>query len=171
MLAEAVKHTQGKNVRIEWTQESVQFPAPSVAIVTSRTLETTSQTSIYRYLTVLQRSGSGWQVRAAQSTRELELTARVPLAIAGALDDYAGNYQTRQGALLRVVVRDGRLMLIEPSGLEIALDPVGPGLFEFDRVWIGTGVVRLMFARDAGGKVASFSRLVVGVVNTFARVR
>lgn len=94
MLAEAVKHTQGKNVRIEWTQESVQFPEPSVAIVTSRTLETTSQTSIYRYLTVLQRSGSGWQVRAAQSTRELELTARVPMAVAGALDDYAGNYQT-----------------------------------------------------------------------------
>jgi hypothetical protein len=172
MLAQAATHTDGAKVGIEWADEAVQFPEPTVAIVSSRVTEMAAgyPSSVYRYLTVLRRFGSDWQVAAAQSTRELRLTPPVPVAVAGTLSDYAGVYRTPKGFNLRIAAGDSRLLLIEPSGKEIPLIPVGPGLFEFERLSMGNGQVRMMFARDASGKVVSFSRLLVGTVNTFTRI-
>lgn len=172
MLAEAATHTDGGNVRIQWADEVVQFLEPTVAVVSSRVTESAdgSPASVYRYMTVLRRVGGAWLVAAAQSTREVHLSAPVPVAVAGALRDYAGVYRTPNGLSLRVAASDARLMLIEPSGKEIPLIPVGPGLFEIDRLSLGNGLVRMMFARNGSGRVVSFSRLLVGSVNTFARI-
>jgi hypothetical protein len=47
---------------------------------------------------------------------------------------------------------------------------VGPGLFEFRTLSPSNGVVRMAFARDAGGRVTSMTRLLNGVANVFPRV-
>ncbi|HEU0080360.1 MAG TPA: hypothetical protein VFQ76_22115, partial [Longimicrobiaceae bacterium] len=124
----------------------------------------------YRYLTLLQRDGAGWRVAAAQSSRELALTPRVPAAAAGALADFAGSYSTPRGAALRVLARDSVLVLVEPSGLEIPMEPIGPGLFEFGYVSLGNGIVRFSFPRDAAGRVTALVRLLPGSLTTFPRI-
>lgn len=169
-IAEAATHLRGKNLLIEWLDEAVQFPEPSIAIVTSRVRETAGPVGVYRYLTVLRRSGQDWTVAAAQSTRELALTPRVPESVAGALADYAGNYQTPKGGVLPVSVRGAGLLLVEPDGLEIPLDPVGPGVFEFTKLSLGNGLVRIVFVRDNTGRITGMTRLLVGAVTTFPRL-
>ena len=172
MLVEAASHTTGSRLRAEWVEETVRFATPMVALVTSRVTETAGSTaSTYRYLTVLERHGKGWRVTAAQSTRELAFTPRVPVTAAGSLGDYAGRYRTPRGAALQVVVRDSALALIEPSGLESRMEPVGPGMFEFAHLLLSNGIVRFVFTRAATGQVTALSRLVNGEVTTFPRIR
>ena len=170
MMAQAATHLRGKDLSIEWLEETVQFPEPSIAIVTSRVREAAGPVGVYRYLTIMRRTGQDWMVAAAQSTRELSLTPRVPAAVAGALADYAGRYQTPKGAVLTVSVRGAALLLVEPEGREIPLEPVGPGVFEFDRLSLGNGLVRIVFTRDGNGRVTGMTRLLVGAVTTFPKL-
>lgn len=170
MLVEAASHTQGKEMDIEWGDELVQVPEPTIAIVTSRVKETAGPTNVFRYVTILHRQGKEWRVAAAQTTRELDLTPRVPIARAGTLSDYAGSYLTPKGAVLRVVAHDAGLALVEPSGKELPLEPVGLGIFELDRLSLSNGLVRIVFLRDETGKVVSMNRLLSGAINSFARM-
>lgn len=170
-LAQAAQYAGMGRLGMEWGEESVRLAAPSALVLTARVTETEGQTvTSYRYLTVLQRSGDGWRVAAAQSTRELVFTPRVPVAAAGALADYAGGYRTPRGGTLQVVVRDSALGLVEPSGKELPLEPVGPGLFEFRELSPANGIVRFVFTRDSAGRVAALVRLIPGHVNTFPRI-
>lgn len=171
MLAAMATQTRGARLEVGWADETVRMMAPAVALVTSRVTESDGLTvSRYRFLTLLQRDGAGWRVAAAQSARELALTPRVPAAAAGALADFAGAYRTPRGAALRVVARDSALVLVEPSGLEIPMEPVGPGLFEFNYVSLGNGIVRFSFPRDSAGRVTALVRLIPGTVTTFPRI-
>lgn len=171
MLAVIGTHVNGRRLVMEWADESVRLVSPSVAVATTRVTETDGPVAtVFRYLTTMERTADGWRVVAAQSTRELEFTPRVSAAQAGPLADYAGAYRTPRGATLRVEVRDSALALIEPSGTEIPVEPIGPGLFEFRTLSPSNGVVRLAFARDAGGRVTSMTRLLNGMANVFPRI-
>lgn len=172
MLAQAATHVNGGRLSMEWAEEAVRLTSPSVAVATTRVTETDgpAATATYRYLTVLERAGAGWRVSAGQSTRELVYTPRLNAAAAGPLGDYAGGYRTPRGATLRVEVRDSALALIEPSGTELRMEPIAPGVFELAGLSPLNGVVRLVFARDADGRVSSLSRLVNGAANTFPRI-
>jgi hypothetical protein len=143
-----------------------------VAIATTRSTETdgAAATSSFRYLTVMERTADGWRVSAAQSTRVLAFAPTLPAAQAGDLAAYIGGYRTPRGATLRVEARDSALALIEPSGTEIRMEPIGPALFEFRALSPLNGIVRLVFMRDADGRVTAMTRLVNGAVNTFPRI-
>lgn len=170
MLAGAAAHQGG--VGMEWADEAVHpLAAPAVRVATGRVRETIGPTvNVFRYLTVLERGEGGWRVGAAQSTRVAELTPRVSAERAGPLGDYAGEYRTPRGGVLRVVARDSALVLVEPSGAELPMEPIGPGLFEFGRLSPLNGIVRFVFTRDPAGRVAAMSRLISGEVTTFPRV-
>ena len=169
-LAEATSHTTGSEVSVRWADEVVRGLAPAAVVVTSRVTETVGPTSTaYRYLTVLERGASGWRVVAAQSTREAVFAPRAYAATAGELADYAGAYRTPRGLALRVVQRDSALALIEPSGRELRMEPIAPGLFEFTALSPANGVVRLLFTRDGAGRVTALSQLVPSGVNAFPR--
>jgi hypothetical protein len=171
MLAAIGAHVNGSRLVMEWSDESVRLASPSVAIATTRVTETDGPVSaVYRYLTTMERTADGWRVLAAQSTRELAFTPRVSAAQAGPLADYAGAYRTPRGATLRVEVRDSALALIEPSGAQIPIEPIGPGLFEFRTLSPSNGVVRIAFARDTAGRVTSMTRILNGVANVFPRI-
>ena len=170
MLAQAATHVDGAALRIGWAEEAVRLPVPGVAIATSRVTEAAGpRTTVYRYLTVLERGAAGWRVSTAQSTREAEFTPQVSAAAAGPLADYAGEYRTPRGGVLRVVVRDSTLGLIEPSGQELPMVPIGPAVFEFRSLSPTNGIVRFVFPRDGAGRVTSMLRLVPGEVNSFPR--
>jgi hypothetical protein len=172
MLRESASHTAGARLRLEWAEEAVQAAAPGLAVVTTRVTESEgTNTQSFRYLTTLVRHGAGWRVAAAQSTRIAGFTPRVPATTAGRLADFVGDYRTPRGAVLRIVAQDSALALIEPSGAELRIEPVGPGLFEFTELSPSNGIVRFAFTRDASGAVVAFSRLVPGAVNTFPRIR
>lgn len=172
MLAQAVTHTNGGRLAMEWAEDAVRLASPSVAIATTRVTESDgpAATTTFRYLTVLERAGTGWRVSAAQSTRELVSTPRLSAAQAGPLGDYVGGYRTPRGATLRVEARDSVLALIEPSGAALRMEPIAPGMFELGELSPLNGVVRMVFMRDASGRVASLSRLVNGAVITFPRI-
>jgi hypothetical protein len=171
LLADAARHTKGREVKITWADEAIRPVGSNVALVTSRVTEVVGPTaSVYRYVTVLERRGADWRVTAAQSTRELAFTPRVGAGEAGPLVDFTGAYQTPRGQALRVVARDSALLLVEPSGIEIPVEPIGPGLFEFTVLSPSNGVVRLAFTRDATGRVTAMTRLLSGSVNTFPRI-
>jgi hypothetical protein len=171
MLAEAATHVNGAGLDVRWAEESVPLATPSSAVATGRVTETAGGTShVYRYLTVMERGAAGWRAAAAQSTRELAFTPRVPPAVSGPLADYAGGYRTPRGATLRVVVRDSLLGLVEPSGQELPMEPIGPALFEFRDLSLSNGIVRFVFTRDDAGRVTAMSRLVPGQVSTFPRI-
>jgi hypothetical protein len=171
MLREAATHTNGARLGMRWSEEVVRFPAPHIALVSSRMTATLGAASTdYRYLTVLERRGGAWQVAAAQSTREAAFSPRTYAAAAATLADFAGAYHTPRGLALRVAVRDSALVMVEPSGSEVRLEPVGPGLFELPALSPVNGVVRLLFARDPAGRVASLSQLVPSGVTTFPRL-
>jgi hypothetical protein len=170
MLAEALTHTSGSQLNVQWAEERVRVAGPAMAVATSRATETVGATSAsYRYLTVLQQGDAGWKIALAQSTREAAFTPTVAAGVSGPLADYAGEYRTLRGGVLRVVVRDTALALIEPSGAELPMAPIGPALFEFRTLSPANGVVRFVFTRDASGRVTAFTRLVNGEVITFPR--
>ena len=108
---------------------------------------------------------------SAQSTRDAVFTPRLTAAAAGSLADYIGEYRGPRGGIVRVIARDSVLALVEPSGRELRMEPIGPSLFEFDYVSPAGAIIRMAFARDATGRVTSASRLIPGTVNTFVRVR
>lgn len=172
MLAQAATHVNGSRLTMTWADEAARLAAPSVAVATARLTESDGSlaTSTFRYLTVMERAGGGWRVSAAQSTREAAFTPTLPAAQAGDLGPYVGRYRTPRGTTLRVEARDSALALIEPSGTEIRMEPIGPALFEFRGMSPLNGVVRLMFTRDPSGQVTSMTRLVNGAVNTFPRI-
>jgi hypothetical protein len=172
MLDEAATHTQGQRLQLAWTEERVRFPMPTLAVATSRCTESDGpmMASSYRYLTLMERAGDSWRVVAAQSTREVGFTPRVSPEVAGVLADYAGDYRTPKGKVLRVLVRGDALGLVEPSGKELPMEPIGPALFEFQLLSPSNGIVRFAFTRDAKGRVAAFHRLTHGRVDSFARL-
>jgi ketosteroid isomerase-like protein len=172
MLAQAATHVNGSRMTMAWSDETARLAAPSVAVATVRSTESDgpAATSTFRYLTVMERAGNGWRVSAAQSTRELAFTPRVPVAQAGDLREYAGAYRTPRGTVLRVEARDSALALIEPSGNELPMLPIGPGLFELGGMSPLNGIVRMVFTRDARGQVTVMTRLVNGAANTFPRI-
>jgi hypothetical protein len=172
MLAQAATHVNGSRLTMTWADEEARLAAPSVAVATTRSTESDGgmATSTFRYLTVMERAGGGWRVSAAQSTREAAFTPTLPAAQAGELGPYVGGYRTPRGVALRVEARDSALALIEPSGNEIRMEPIGPALFEFRGVSPLNGIVRMAFTRDASGRVTGMTRLVNGAVNTFPRI-
>lgn len=171
MLAQAATHVNGSRMTFTWAEEAARLAAPSVAVASARSTESdgAAATSTFRYLTVMERAADGWRVSAAQSTRQAAFTPRVPAAQAGELRDYAGGYRTPRGTTLRVEVRDSALALIEPSGKELPMVPIGPALFELSGMSPLNGIVRLVFTRDARGRVTAMTRLVNGAVNIFPR--
>jgi hypothetical protein len=170
MLAQAANN-HGEEMHVTWADETVRRLGSDAMLVSSRvTDEVGPLLQTYRYATVLQRDGTGWRVAFAQSTREAAFTRRVSTAISGPLGDYAGSYRTPRGLALRVSVTDSALTLFEPSGKAVPMDPIGPGLFEFRVLSPENGVVRLLFSRDATGRVTTFTQLAPGVVNSFPRM-
>jgi hypothetical protein len=171
MLAQAATHVNGGRLTMEWADEAVGVAAPLLAVATARLTEADGPVAAtYRYMTVLERGAGGWRVARAQSTRELVFTPRVPIAESGPLGDFAGDYRTPRGAALRIEVRGAALSMIEPSGSEVPLDPIGPGIFEFSQLSPANGMVRVVFIRDASGRVAAMTRLINGEARTFPRV-
>jgi hypothetical protein len=171
MLARAARHADGSRLRVEWAQEAVRASAPGVAVVTSRTTEANGpQSSVFRYLTVLERGAAGWRVSMGQTTREAAPTPNVSAAAAGPLGDYAGEYRTPRGGVVRVEVRDSALSLTDPSGQAVALEPIGPAAFEYRNLHGINSIVRFVFTRDGTGRVAFLVRLSVGEANTWTRV-
>lgn len=170
-IARAATHVDGARLGVAWAEDAVRPAGSGVAIATSRVTETNGPRSIvFRYLTVLERDGNGWRAAAAQTTREAAVTPPVAVAEAGPLGDYAGEYRTPRGGVVRVVVRDSALGLVEPSGAELPLAPIGPAVFEYGRVQSINGIVRFVFTRDAAGRVRSLVRLAPGEANTWTRV-
>jgi hypothetical protein len=171
MLARAATHVDGIPVRGDWTEEAVRLPAPGVAVVTSRVTETNGPRSIvFRYLTVLERGRAGWRVSMGQTTREAAVTPNVSVEVAGPLDEYAGEYRTPRGGMVRVVVRGSALSLIDPSGQAVTMEPIGPAVFEYRSLDGINSIVRFVFTRDAAGRVTSLVRLATGEANVWSRV-
>lgn len=170
-LAQAVTFAGSAPPTFGWGEETVRLVAPGVAVATTRATESVAlASSAYRYMTVLGRDGEGWSVTSAQSTREAVFTPRLTTAAAGSMSDYVGDYRGPRGGIVRVVARDSVLTLIEPSGRELSMDPIGPSMFEFDYVSPAGVIIRMAFVRDASGRVTSANRLIPGGVNTFVRV-
>lgn len=172
MLAQATTHTSGASIGLAWADGAVHPLPGASAVARVRVTERVGSTSTsYRYLTVLERGADGGlRVSAAQSTREAAFSPRVSAGEAGPLSDYTGEYRTPRGFALRVVDRDSALGLVEPSGAELPLEPIGPGLFEVGRLSPANGIVRFVFIRDATGRVTGMTRLVPGEVTTFPRI-
>ena len=172
MLVDALTHTRGSTLTIEWSEVSVQHPAPGrVAFVTGRVREgNQGGANRYRYLTVLERDGGPWRVSAAQSTRELVLTPAASAQVVGALAEYAGSYRGPRGGGVQITVRDSALALVDGAGTELRLVPIGPALFESSVLSVGNGVLRFAFTRDTTGRVTALNRLINGAVNTWVRV-
>ena len=124
--------------------------------------------------------------------RELEVpasvsTARVtPLILGSVLDckNWHAERRVIQPTLAREGMRYWRLQpdvrlrpwilcywMVEPDGKALELTPVGPGLFEPKGQSPLNGILRFVFARDANGDAASFSRLTEGRVDTFPIAR
>lgn len=169
-LAEAAAHASRVGLPVDWYDEAAGMVTPDVDVVTARGTEDFGEvTHVYRYLTVLERSATGSRAVAAQTTRVLASAPRAPAAVVGPIADYAGAYRTPRGRDLRVVVSGSELALVEPSGAEIRLVPVGPALFELPRLSPANGVVRLLFTRDSAGRVTALSRHRPGGIETFPR--
>jgi Domain of unknown function (DUF4440) len=147
------------------------LPAGNAVVVTSSVMEgSQGGSNVFRYLAVLERTDSVWLVVAAHSTRAITLTPRVAASVAGQLADYAGRYRGQAGRELRVVVRDSTLGFIDPSGVEVRLEPIGPALFELPTLYDGLAIIRFAFARDSTGRVTSLSRLIYGTVTLWPRL-
>ena len=154
-----------------WSDETVRLISPDIAVARTRATESAGLASdAFRYTTILERRNAVWQVTSAQSTREAVFTPRLTAAAAGPMGDYVGRYRGPAGGIVQVLARDSVLALVQPNGREIRLEPIGPSLFEFDYVVPAGVIVRLVFTRDAGGRVVSATRLIPGGVNTFVRV-
>jgi hypothetical protein len=170
-LVRAARHVNGGAMRMEWMEEATRHPAPGVAVVTSRVMETVGPRAVaFRYVTVLERGPQGWRALVGQTTREAAPTPDVAAAEAGPLGEYAGEYRTPRGGVVRVVVRDSVLGLIDPTGREDPLAPIGPAVFEYRSPESVNSIVRFVFTRDAAGRIAALLRLAPGEANTWTRV-
>jgi len=170
MLREAAAHVPKPSTFVQPATDVELLPVAGAVVVTSRVVEgSQGGANEFRYLAVLERADGEWRVAAAHSTRRLALTPRVPAGVAGTLGDFAGAYRTPRGGLLRVVVRDSALVMIDPSGAESRLEPIGPALFELPALYDGIAVVRFAFTRYAGGRMATMSRMIHGSVATWPR--
>ena len=170
MLAQAATHVNGGRLQVTSTDDRVALVGRTAIVSAAVTERNGPVVGTYRFLTVLERDGAGWRAVAAQSTRVLAASTRVSPAVSGALADYAGRYRTPRGMELRLEVRDTALVLVEPSGLEVRIEPIGPGLFEMNVISMGNGLVRFAFARGADGRVASMSRILQTGVDVFPRI-
>lgn len=169
VLAEAAARKAGAKIEFEWKEEHIRQAAPSVAVFTSRVAEIVgARPAFYRYLAVLECADGKWQVSAAQSTRDLLPTPRLTAADKSLLENFAGRYSTAAGKVLRVLVRDAALVLVDPAGAETILEPIGPALFEARGVSY-QGLIRFIFTRDSTGKVTALTRITTDVT-TFPRI-
>jgi hypothetical protein len=165
IVMQASKHNPTAKIVLDWSEEVLQQPNPQTAIVIHRMLEKVGAgVNPLRYMTVLIKDDAGWKVTAAQSTKETELSPRIPTASAGRLEDYAGNYRTPAGTTLRAIVRDTSLILIDHSGVETILEAIGPGIFEPPHLHM-VGNVRIIFSRDSMGRVIALNRLANKVIS------
>jgi hypothetical protein len=170
IIAQVATFNSSARITSEWSHIVVQSPAPQTAIITNRIVETVGvMQHIYKFITVLVSLDSQWKIAAAQSTREVELTTPVPVAEVGKLEDYAGTYRTPGGMLLKMLLRDTSLVLVEPSGSETRLAAIAPGLFEIPQI-LSAGNVRFAFNRDATGSVRSMIRI-AHKITTMPRVK
>jgi len=171
MLRDAATHKPAPSMVIEAKGSSIVHAGEGTVVVRSLVLEgARGNSNVFHFLTVLERAGAGWRVAVGQSTRELTLTPRVPASTAGPLADYTGNYRGQRGGVLRIVARDSALALVDPTGAESVLEPIGPALFELPALYDGIGLLRYVFTRDASGRVTALSRLIYGSVVTWPRV-
>jgi hypothetical protein len=171
LIDEVAGHVPKPSTFVRGATDVAVRSATGVVVVTSRMQEgSQGGANTYRYLTVLERGPSTWQVLAAQSTREVALSPRVPAGTAGPLADFVGSYRGQRGGALRVVARDSVLVLVDPAGAESRLEPVGPALFESPTLYDGIAVVRFVFTRDATGRVSALSRLIYGSVVSWPRI-
>jgi hypothetical protein len=164
IIAQVSTHHPSANITLEWSESSAQAAGPQTVIITNRIVEKVgAANNIYKFITVLVKYGKKWKVAAAQSTRELGIAKRIPAKQAGDLIDYAGIYRTPGGMTMQVIAKDTVLLLKEPSGTETILEPVAPGLFEFQAISFA-GNVRFSFHRDATGSVVSLTRIAHNIV-------
>jgi hypothetical protein len=165
-LAKAASHDL--EVVFDWKEGAVHNLGPASAIVTNRLIETITKTppAAYRSLAVLECSGGRWRVAAAQSTRETELSIRVPDANP-ALHEFAGGYQA-PGGILQISTDGAALVLTDPAGRRTRLESVGTHLFEPSAV-AAAGAIRFVFHRGTDGKVASMTRI-ASTITTFPRL-
>jgi hypothetical protein len=162
--------TTRHDIAVQWADENVRYPDENTAIVTSRSTESEGlRSSTYRYTTFLRKSSRGWIVIAAHSTRLNEFTARSTTF--GQLADFEGEYRTPRGLALKISAHGNSMVLREPSGLEVRMEPIGLNLFESDYVSPDGSITRYSFDRDARGQVVSMTVLVPGVANSFPRIR
>jgi ketosteroid isomerase-like protein len=171
VIEQAGKHSRSSGFVMAWSEESVRYPGPGIAVVSGTSTERAgSSEQVFRITTVLERAGQpDWKVAHAQSTRVARFAPAVPYSVAGIVEDYVGAYSTPKGRVLKMEARDGSLWMVEPDGKAFGLTPIGPGLFESTGSSPLNGVLRFSFARDASGRVVSFSRLTEGHVDTFPR--
>jgi hypothetical protein len=163
-------HDPFAKITSEWSDIKEQKLTPQTAIITNKIVEKIGAMShTYKFITVIVKAGPKWKIAAAQSTRELSLAPRIPLSEAGKLEDYVGEYRTPAGMTLKIIIKDTSLVMVEPSGAENKLEPVGPSLFELSYMPFA-GNVRFVFYRDAEGKVKSFTRL-AHVITTMTRIK
>lgn len=171
IVQEAGSHTATAGFSLAWSEESERTPREGLAIVTGLSTESAGNSEQqFRITTVLDRGSDGqWRILHAQSTRVARFAAAVDAGVAGPAADFAGRYRTPKGRFITMEPRGDALWMIEPGGKAFELTPIGPGLFEPTGLSPLNGVLRLAFARDAKGKVASFSRLTEGRVDTFPK--
>jgi hypothetical protein len=158
-IMEVAKYNPGAKIGMNWSEEIVQHTTAQTAVVKHKLIERIGiGTNPLRLITILVANGQGWKIAAAQSTKEIELSPRIPLEQAGRLEDFVGSYRTLTGALLQVVIKNNALILIEPSGAEAHLEAIGPGVFEPPTLH-ASGNVRIVFSRDSEGSVIALNRI------------
>ena len=171
IVQEAGSHTATAGFSLAWSEESVRTPREGLVIVTGLSTERAGNSEQqFRITTVLDRGSDGqWRVLHVQSTRVARFAAAVDVGVAGSPAEFAGRYRTPKGRFITMESRGESLWMTEPGGKAFELTPIGPGLFEPKGRSPLNGILRLAFARDAQGEVASFSRLVEGRVDTFPK--
>lgn len=171
LLEASSKNAGSTDFKMIWSDEAVRVSREGLAVVTATSTEGAGLSlQSFRMMTVIEHSGrDDWRVLLAQSTRVSSFAPPVPESVSGHLKDYTGDYRTPKGRLLRMEIRDAVLWMVEPDGKSIELTPTGPGLFEPTGRSPINGILRFVFARDATGKVVSFSRLTEGRVDVFPR--
>lgn len=159
-LAKAAMHDPKARILFDWKDGAARLLGTTSAVVTNRIVETirTTPPATYRYVAVTECSDGYWRVTAAQSTREAELSPRLPTLNADDLHDFVGSYRAASGRALKIEAAADALILTDPSGAKTRFETVGRDLFEASEV-SGAGVIRFVFHRSGNGEVVAFSRL------------
>ena len=168
-LRDATVRGDSSRVRLGWFDDDARLIGDA-AVVTSRVSEAIGpNASEFRWLSVLRRSSDGWRVVVAQSTRLPAAGKVIPLS-AETIAAYAGKYRAPAGGIVAIVARDSGLALVPPNGAEERLRAVTPAVFELVSGKSNDGVVRLVFERDASGRVHGITRLTVSGIVQFIRI-